>query len=265
MARRSCCDHRCASRRCPGLCACVCRVESVLHRRRAPSRSRTTIWARCCVWPPAGDGCAGALCGRVHRSAAGDTWVAPRPGAGGVLTMLFRVQLLDRALMRQSFRARSPRLDGALVGVGRAASYSRLWLLIAGGLTVAGGTQARRAASRGVAAIAIASAAANGPAKLLARRRRPFSRSRPPLIPVPRSTSFPSGHSASAFAFATAACGELPWLAPALVPLAGAVAYSRVHAGVHYPSDVAAGAAPGVACRAGALRTPPHGHVDPGA
>jgi undecaprenyl-diphosphatase len=147
-------------------------------------------------------------------------------------------------------------VDRALVGVTRAASYSRLWLLIAGGLAVGKGTRARRAASRGVAAIAIASAAANGPAKLLARRQRPFSRSRPPLIPMPRSTSFPSGHSASAFAFATAASGELPRLAPALVPLAGAVAYSRVHTGVHYPSDVAAGAAIGVVCGVIATRLP---------
>jgi membrane-associated phospholipid phosphatase len=170
--------------------------------------------------------------------------------------MHFRVHLLDRALMRRACRGRSPRLDRAFIGVTRAASYSRLWLLIAGGLAVAGGTQARRAASRGVAAIAIASAAANGPAKLLARRRRPFSRSRPPLVPMPRSTSFPSGHSASAFAFATAACSELPQLAPALVPLAGAVAYSRVHTGVHYPSDVAAGVAIGVLCGVIATRLP---------
>src|SRR5204863_7754859 len=134
--------------------------------------------------------------------------------------------------------------------------YSRLWLLIAAGLAAAGDNRARRAAGRGVVAVAIASAVANGPAKLLVRRRRPFSRSRPALVPMPRSTSFPSGHSASAFAFATAACGELPALAPTLVPLAAAVAYSRVHTGVHYPSDVAAGVAMGVACGVIAVRLP---------
>jgi membrane-associated phospholipid phosphatase len=37
-------------------------------------------------------------------------------------------------------------------------------------------------------------------------------------------------------------------MAPLLVPLAGGVAYSRVHTGVHYPSDVAAGIAIGVVC-----------------
>jgi membrane-associated phospholipid phosphatase len=167
-----------------------------------------------------------------------------------------RVQHLDRQLMRRSFGARSPGLDRSLVAITRAASHSRLWLLIAAALAVFGGGQGRRAAGRGLIAIAIAAVVANGPAKLLARRRRPFSRSRPTLIRMPRSTSFPSGHSAAAFAFATGACAELPILAPVLVPLAGAVAYSRVHTGVHYPSDVAAGAAIGVGSGVLATRPP---------
>lgn len=65
---------------------------------------------------------------------------------------------------------------------------------------------------------------------------------------MPRSTSFPSGHSATAFAFATATSRELPASSVVLVPLAGAVAYSRVHTGVHYPSDVVAGATIGIGC-----------------
>ncbi len=157
-----------------------------------------------------------------------------------------RVHRLDRRLMRRSFGARSPALDRALVATTRAANYSRLWLAIAGGIALFGGRQGRRAAGRGLIAIAIAAAAANGPAKLLVRRRRPSSRRRPTLIRTPRSTSFPSGHTAAAVAFATGASAELPHLAPVLVPLAGAVAYSRVHAGVHYPSDVVAGAAIGI-------------------
>lgn len=157
-----------------------------------------------------------------------------------------RLQHLDRRLMRRSFRARSPGLDRSLVAITRAASYSRLWLLIAGALAFFGGARGRRAAGRGLIAIAIAAVVANGPVKLLVRRRRPFSRSRPTLIRMPRSTSFPSGHSAAAFAFATGACTESPVLAPVLFPLAGAVAYSRVHVGVHYPSDVAAGVGIGV-------------------
>jgi undecaprenyl-diphosphatase len=157
------------------------------------------------------------------------------------------VQQLDQGLMRRSDHVRSSALDRSLVGISRAANYSRLWLLIAGGLAACGGPLGRRAAWQGIMAIAIAAGVANGPAKLLVRRRRPFRRSCPTLIRMPRSSSFPSGHSAAAFAFATGACDELPVLAPVLVPLAGAVAYSRVHTGVHYPSDVLAGAAIGMA------------------
>ena len=170
------------------------------------------------------------------------------------------VRHLDRRLMKLSFRARSPALDNSLVGITQAASYSRLWLLIAAALAVFGGRDGQRAAGRGLVAIAIATAAANGPAKLLVRRRRPSSRWQPTLIRTPRSTSFPSGHSAAAVAFATGASAELPLLTPVLVALAGAVAYSRVHTGVHYPSDVAAGA--GIGLASGLLATHPPWRVD---
>ena len=124
------------------------------------------------------------------------------------------MQDLDHWLMGHSFHARSPALDRSLVVVTRAANYSRLWLLIAGALALLGDHQGRKAAERGLIAIAIAAAVANGPAKLLVRRHRPSSSSRPALIRMPRSTSFPSGHSAAAFAFVTGACAELPGLAP---------------------------------------------------
>jgi membrane-associated phospholipid phosphatase len=158
-----------------------------------------------------------------------------------------RVQHLDRRLMKRSFETRSPTLDRTLITITRAANYSRLWLMLAGALAVLDGERGRRAAGQGLLAIAIAAGIANGPAKLFTRRRRPSSRSRPALIPTSRSTSFPSGHSATAFAFVPGACTELPVLAVALVPLAGTVAYSRVHTGVHYPSDVAAGVGIGIA------------------
>ncbi|HUN79407.1 MAG TPA: phosphatase PAP2 family protein [Solirubrobacteraceae bacterium] len=162
------------------------------------------------------------------------------------MTIWRPLQQLDERLMRRSARARSPAIDRPLVALTRAASYSRLWLTIAAALAMFGGRRGRRAAGRGVLAIAIAATVANGPVKLLVRRRRPSRRWPPSLIAMPRSTSFPSGHSASAFAFAAGAGAEWPALAPALFPLAGAVAYSRTHAGVHYPSDVAAGVAIGI-------------------
>ena len=70
-----------------------------------------------------------------------------------------RVQDLDRRLMKRSFGMRSPTLDRTLIAITRAANYSRLWLVVAGVLAVFGGRQGRRAARRGLVAIAIASAA----------------------------------------------------------------------------------------------------------
>lgn len=148
--------------------------------------------------------------------------------------------------MRRSAGVRSPAADRALTAITGAADYSRLWLAIAALLATSGGRVGRRAAARGLLSIALAACLANGPAKLLARRPRPSADSKAPLIRMPRSTSFPSGHSATAFAFATGACREWPLLTPLLLPLAAIVGYSRVHTGVHYPSDVAAGAAIGV-------------------
>ena len=58
---------------------------------------------------------------------------------------------------------------------------------------------------------------------------------------MPGSHSWPSGHAASAFAFSTAVGAGLPELDTALRLTATAVAYSRVHTGVHYPGDVIAG------------------------
>jgi membrane-associated phospholipid phosphatase len=148
----------------------------------------------------------------------------------------------------RALEGRPPRVDRALVSLTTAANYARLWLATAAALAAFGGRRGRRAAGRGVLAIALASAVANGPAKLLVSRRRPSTDVKPALIRMPSSSSFPSGHSASAFAFATAVCRELPYVAPVILPLAGAVAYSRVRTGVHYPSDVAAGGAIGIAC-----------------
>jgi len=64
---------------------------------------------------------------------------------------------------------------------------------------------------------------------------------------MPGSRSFPSGPSASAFAFATGVGHVLPAAGVPLRALATLVAYSRIHTGVHYPGDVVAGALLGTA------------------
>lgn len=150
---------------------------------------------------------------------------------------------LDRWLIRRSELHRSPLLDQLFTGASRAANRSLIWLAVGGLLAAVGGRRGRRAATRGLTAIAIASTVANGPLKLLIRRARPNWRA--PLVAAPRTTSFPSGHAASAFAFAVAASREMPRAAAVLLPLAATVSYSRVYVGVHYPSDVLLGAALG--------------------
>lgn len=139
------------------------------------------------------------------------------------------------------------RLDAGLLRLTGSADHSVLWMACAGLLAVRRGAT-RRAALRGVASVAGASFVANIVLKPVFARRRPAAELMPKsrrLSPAPSSSSFPSGHSASAAAFATAVAMESPRTALAVAPLAAAVAYSRVHTGVHWGSDVLVGTAVG--------------------
>ncbi|MBF6327056.1 phosphatase PAP2 family protein [Nocardia transvalensis] len=129
----------------------------------------------------------------------------------------------------------------------RSADHGVVWLTLAAVLAGRKGAP-RRAALRGVASLAGASFLANIVMKGIFARRRPAAELLPPqrrLVRRPASSSFPSGHSASAIAFATAVAMESPRSAAAVAPLAATIAYSRVHTGVHWSSDVVAGAAVG--------------------
>jgi YegS/Rv2252/BmrU family lipid kinase len=153
----------------------------------------------------------------------------------------------DRRLFDRLTREERRIADLTLRNLSNSANRSLLWLTIAGAMAMFGGTRARRAALRGAVSIAITSTLVNLPLKYLARRRRPAipRDDRPLPISMPGSFSFPSGHSASAFAFATGVAMEHPRMALPILPLAAGVAYSRVHLRVHYPFDVLAGAAIG--------------------
>lgn len=154
---------------------------------------------------------------------------------------------LDLALYRAAARTRTPVLDAALSRLSRAADYSRLSLAAATVLALVGGPAGRRGAARGLASVAVTAAVVNAAFKPLTRRRRPGISRISPLVRVPRSRSFPSGHTAAAVAFATGVGRVLPAAAPPLYALAALVGYSRVHTGVHYPLDVASGVLCGVA------------------
>jgi undecaprenyl-diphosphatase len=124
-----------------------------------------------------------------------------------------------------------------------------------GGFRIAGDRRqvARRAAWRGLAA---ASAATNILGKSLTARDRPHDKvpGARQLNRAPRTTSFPSGHAASAAAFATGVALEKPSLAAPVIIAAAAVGASRVVTGMHYPSDVLAGFTIGAAAGALTLR-----------
>ena len=168
-----------------------------------------------------------------------------------------RAGRLDRGLFARVAAGRGPWLDVVLPRLSRAADHALLWHGTAGVLALAGGEDGRRAAVRGVGSLAVTSAIVNLAIKRAVRRPRPELRVVPRgrrLTVQPLTTSFPSGHAASAAAFAVAVGGERPALAPVLGVAGAAVAYSRVYVGVHYPGDVVAGVAVGAGVALAARR-----------
>jgi undecaprenyl-diphosphatase len=91
--------------------------------------------------------------------------------------------------------------------------------------------------------------------QLIGRDRPPLVYPEPkPLVSVPGSGAFPSGHATTAFACATVIAWASPRLAVPAFVLAAAIAWSRVYVGVHWPLDVLGGAALGVLIATALLR-----------
>ncbi|WP_432397950.1 bifunctional phosphatase PAP2/diacylglycerol kinase family protein [Pseudarthrobacter sp. L19] len=154
---------------------------------------------------------------------------------------------LDRRLVRKVSRLPHGSHDDFFRNLSAAANHGKLWIGIAAGLALVPG-KTRRAALHGLLAQGVASAVTNVVFKSLLPRQRPLPEHLPTfrfVNPQPTSSSMPSGHSASAVAFAVGVGLVRPALGAALAPVAAGVAYSRVHTGAHWPSDVFFGSAIG--------------------
>jgi undecaprenyl-diphosphatase len=160
-----------------------------------------------------------------------------------------RLAHLDAGLFEIVAGGRTPWLDRSLPRLSRSANHGLLWIATAGMLAAAGGRAGRRAAATGLGSTAMTSLVVNLAIKPVVRRPRPPLAGVPIArrVPMPATTSFPSGHAASAAAFATGASAQVSGLRLPLGVLAAAVGASRVYVGVHYPLDVLAGAGVGAA------------------
>jgi membrane-associated phospholipid phosphatase len=176
-----------------------------------------------------------------------------------MVKLLKRLDRWDKRAFDAVAGARLPGLHGVLPGLSAAADRALLWGVVAGCLIATGQPRLRRAGVRGLLAISVASPLTNLVGKQIFRRSRPLV-DLIPLVrrrPVPASWSFPSGHSASAAAFATAVGLDAPLAVAVPVGLlAAAVAFSRVYVGAHYPGDVVTGVALGATAGWYASRSP---------
>jgi undecaprenyl-diphosphatase len=170
--------------------------------------------------------------------------VPPESGRGTVIRLRAEVDALDQAMSSAVLRTPTPVLDPVIRHLSRASDYKALWFATSAAVAMFDGRRGRRAAVRCLAAIGATSVLVDLVGKLA------FPRERPDADPVaadriarrPTSSSFPSGHAATASAFATAFRQEYPLLGLPVSALAAVVSYGRVHTGVHYPSDVIVGA-----------------------
>jgi len=177
--------------------------------------------------------------------AAAPTAPPAEPGARRSLRALLRGGPIGQAIARVDLRlyrlirsaARPPLLEpiGRFSALGEHAAG---WIVL--GLAGMALDPPRRGRWRRALVCVAGTYLLNTAIKGIFRRARPALEDLPALVATPTALSFPSAHASSSFAAARAYSALLP--AAPLYATAGAMALSRVYLGVHYPTDIAAGA-----------------------
>lgn len=149
----------------------------------------------------------------------------------------------------------SPLLDYLMPFLSRVGNLGEIWLVLLGTIAIFGKQAGRRVALAGFVALVVGFACSEL-IKDLTMRPRPFLVLPDVrlLVAAPHSYAFPSGHTTSSFAAATAVLlaarkvlGRTPVWSLGMLVLAAAISYSRIYVGVHWPTDVAAGIVLGMA------------------
>jgi membrane-associated phospholipid phosphatase len=148
---------------------------------------------------------------------------------------------IDERLLRVArTHGHTPAAERVVARFSLLGEHAGVWLAVGGAEWVASRGERRARWRRATTTVAIVYAV-NTALKLVVRRVRPQIPGLPPLTSTPTQYSFPSAHSstsfAAAFAYSRAGLPAVP-----LYALAKCLALSRLYLGVHYPSDIAAGA-----------------------
>lgn len=155
------------------------------------------------------------------------------------------MEATDLKLLRaMRTRGHTPGIEAAAKALGKAGNNGAIWFGL--GVALALVDSSNREAWLICAVLAPIAIALNYVIKLVVKRPRPVLEGLPPLGGAPSSLSFPSAHATSSFAVATAMT-RVDSLGALAFVLAFALSLGRPYLGMHYPSDVLAGAVLGVA------------------